>query len=175
MKYWLTQVWHVWRVHFLMSFLGFFLFYATGFFQKYQIWNLVLNTLIIAVYATYLFLEGKKIAVQDKKTYSKHMPYPLKGFVVGLLTSIPPLLAVLLIYCNTGGALIKNSLLFLYQFYFASFMFILEKAGGSFGLLYLLVALVLPVSTGLGYLSGLKSFGIYDALAKLIGKFKLEE
>lgn len=117
---------------------------------------------IITVYSA-----AYKIAEKDIKSYSTHKPYMLKGVVITLLTLAMTLLLSLLYHLSYSLSLanfslemgLKLILQFGFQWWGYSFIGFRAAADGTISVVYwLLMYLVMPIASFLGYWAGTKRF-----------------
>jgi hypothetical protein len=110
-------------------------------------------------------------ARKEKRTYNNLNPYLLKGFVIGLITCIPFLILIIVVpfinvetkALNVGALkqLILNTLMIP--------MYFIIKLGNKTTIAYLIALSMIPLLSGIGYISGYLGFSLMDFLYEKFG------
>ena len=118
-----------------------------------------------------IYSDTKRVGIKEKRPQYDLKPYPLKGFVYGLVGFIPvallEIVSVFLVfdaeYANNIKRVALNALM--------GPLFFIIKAFGKQPLGYVLATLAVPVVSMLGYLAGYYNFNIIKRIKKEDKKF----
>ena len=118
---------------------------------------------ICLFYLPFVFLDSYKMAGYDKKAYTKTKSYEYKGFLLGVLSEAPAIIALLIAIIMTGGAVhsVPTSADLAYVLLMFPFM-------GFIGLpvymsiYYYIPLLIIPIVAGVGYMLGYREYELVE-------------
>lgn len=128
----------------------------------------VFSLFICLAYLPFALFDAYKMAIKDKRDYTKEKAFKLKGFLLGILSELPAIIILAYFLCIPGGPSPSQNLL--YIIYMAPFL-------GFIGLpqymtvYYFTALLFIPITTGIGYLLGYYNFSFIEKiLSKILYK-----
>lgn len=126
-------------------------------------------TVILFLYTLVIYSDTRKLGDKERKPYYNANPYPMKGFVLGLMAAVP-IIAVMAVSLTLDWKH-KNLLFYrLFEGFLAPFSAYEANLSDSFPFIYAIIAFYIPAAAGIGYLAGLKDFYIINSIKKLFGK-----
>lgn len=121
-----------------------------------QIYSLALFLLMLL---PILYSDNHKLAVKEKKPQYNLNPYPLKGFVYGLISMIPFAVIGVLYPILTFSEPLFERIKHLFFNCLLGPVYWIVKLGNESTIAYILALAVIPVIAGISYLAG--NLGIY--------------
>lgn len=146
---------------YFVSLIIFVLFLYTFFVitkENYSKWIPLYSGVNFVLMVSLMYTDMKKLARKEKRPQYNLNPYPLKGFVLGIIGFLPVIiLEIVYIFLNFNSE-VKNRVaeLALKAILGPVYIFVRLAGGTTFG--YVLASLVVPIVAMLGYMAGYYGF-----------------
>ena len=175
----LKQMLEIIKSHLIVAFCLFLLgLFAESAAYSSRIGMIIFLIIKLFIYFSVVYAEAYKIAIHDKKSYTKEEPYFYKGFLLPIgLTIITAILYIVYYlawkHMSIDGSFVSivpvllNVPFVIWSYPFSSIIGLEKGFMEWYG--YIIVVAIPVIFSGIGYIAGLKEFDINSVISKLSG------
>jgi len=164
----LKQIWTIYKMRILFIVLTLVMIFPFDAIIDRMGFN-IYSGFICLFYLPFVFLDAYKMAGYDKKDYTKTTSFEYKGFLLGVLSEIPAIIALIIALIMTGGAVHTTPIgadlaYLLLMFPFMGFM----GLPVYMSIYYYIPLLIIPLVAGVGYMLGYREYELVDNIVNKI-------
>lgn len=149
-----------------------FYFMGIAFWAIHDIVTLIMEILILVVYVVFMASAGRTCAVNDMKKEAKTKAFAAKGAVLAVPVAVLNFVmwgALQLVHAGQLSEITKNVMQTIFFVWTVPYNIFLKPNGAQVRIIGQLLMYAVPfLAVGLGYLSGVKNWDIYEKLDKLV-------
>lgn len=149
-----------------------FYFMGIAFWAIHDIVTAIMEILILVVYVIFMASAGKTCAVNDMKKEAKTKAFAAKGVVLAIPVAVLNFAmwgALQLVHAGQLSEIAKNVMQTIFFVWTVPYNIFLKPNGAQVRIIGQLLMYIVPFLTvGIGYISGIKQWDVYEKLDKVV-------